>query len=251
MTDGAASSVASVAPRASSKVASSPSRPDARRDAPVGAATERDDPEPVAALGREVTDGDRDALGDVGLAAKRRAERHRWRDVEDEPGRQRPLRDVDPDVRDGRAGGDVPVDAADVVARLIRTDLGELEPAAEIVRPELAGEHAVDPTPDRQVERAEQRDRRRARVRVAPSGGAWVGTPRSCRLLRRDELRARATAGRIAVEDHVRGHLLGERREARHDPVAEHVAGELDDVARQDVAAATDDGQGAGGVDRG
>ncbi len=66
-----------------------------------------------------------------------------------------------PDVRDGRPSRDVPIDATDVVARLVGTDLGELESAAQVVRPELPGQHAMDPTADRQVERAEQRDRRR------------------------------------------------------------------------------------------
>src|SRR6188472_567338 len=57
----------------------------ARWDAPVGAITERHDPEAVAALRREVPDGERDALGDVGLPTERRTERHRGGEVEHEP----------------------------------------------------------------------------------------------------------------------------------------------------------------------
>ena len=101
-----------------------------------------------------------------------RAERHRWRESSSEPRRQRALRDVDADVRDGGPGGDVPVDPADVVARLVGPDLGQLEAAAEVVRPVLPGEQPVDPTADRQVERAEQRLRCRARDRAVPSAEA-------------------------------------------------------------------------------
>src|SRR4029078_3327533 len=57
----------------------------ARWDAPVGAITERHDPEAVAALGREVPDGERGALGDVGLPAERRPKRHRRGEIEHEP----------------------------------------------------------------------------------------------------------------------------------------------------------------------
>ena len=140
-------------------------------------ATERHDPEPVAALGGEVADGDRDALGDVGLAPQRGPERHRRRDVEHEPRGERPLRDVDADVRDRGAGRDVPVDPADVVAGLIRTDLRQLEPAAQVVGAELAGDEAVDAPADRQVERAEQRDRGRAGTRRLLGSLLRVGRP--------------------------------------------------------------------------
>ena len=123
--------------------ASSPSRP--ARPAAGGrrrscATAERHDPEAVAPLGREVADRDRDALGDVGLAPVGGAERHRRRHVEQEPRRQRPLGDVDADVRDRRPGGDVPVDPADVVAGLVGADLGQLGAAAEVVGPVLPGD---------------------------------------------------------------------------------------------------------------
>ena len=78
----------------------------------------------------------------------------------------------------GRPGGDVPVDPADVVARLVRPDLGELGAAAEVVGPVFAGQQAADPAPDGQVERAEERLGRRAgpgTLRVRPRwsrGGA-------------------------------------------------------------------------------
>ena len=54
--------------------------------------------QPVAALGREVADGERDALGDIGLAALRGAERHRRRYVEEQPRGERSLWDMDTDM---------------------------------------------------------------------------------------------------------------------------------------------------------
>ena len=64
---------------------------------------------------------------------------------------------MDPDVRDGRPRGDVPVDPADVVARLVRADLGELGAAAQVVGAVLPGDEAPDPAPHRDVEGAEER----------------------------------------------------------------------------------------------
>ncbi len=57
----------------------------ARRQRPRLGVAERDDPEPVAAPRGDVPDGERDALGDVGLPTERRTERHRGGEVEHEP----------------------------------------------------------------------------------------------------------------------------------------------------------------------
>jgi hypothetical protein len=134
--------------------------------APVSAAAERHDAEPVAALRGQVADGDRHALRDVGLAPIGCPEGHRRRDVEQEPRRERPLGHVDTDVRDARPGRHVPVDAPDVVAGLVRTDLGELGAAAEVVGAVLPGDEAADPAPDGQVERAQEHLGSRARSRT-------------------------------------------------------------------------------------
>ena len=71
---------------------SSPRRPAAGGTRRSARPPNVDDPEPVAALRGEVAERDRDALGDVGLAPVGRPERHRRRDVEEEPGRERALR---------------------------------------------------------------------------------------------------------------------------------------------------------------
>ena len=81
------------------------------------AVAERRQCEAVAATEGEVPDGERDSLGDVPLPPVGGAERHRRRRVEQEPRLDRPLGDVDPNVRLAGASGDVPVDQADVVAR--------------------------------------------------------------------------------------------------------------------------------------
>jgi hypothetical protein len=57
-------------------------------------------------------------------------------------------------VRDGGPGRDVPIDPPDVVAGLVRADLGELEATAEVQGAEFPGEQAVDPATHRQVEGA-------------------------------------------------------------------------------------------------
>ena len=65
---------------------------------------ERDEPEPVAAPRRGVADRERDALGDVGLPPVGGAERHRGGAVEDEPGDEHALGELDADVRLRRCG---------------------------------------------------------------------------------------------------------------------------------------------------
>ena len=65
---------------------------------------------------------------------------------------------------------DVPVDPADVVARLVRTDLGELEAAAEVAGAVLPGDEAADPAPDV-----------RSSARISTSGvGPGPGRVRAC-----------------------------------------------------------------------
>ena len=77
----------------------------ARAQDPRLAAAEGDHAEPVAAPCRDVADGQRDALGDVGLAPVGGAEGHRGRDVEHQPGGQRALADVHAHVRLLHPGG--------------------------------------------------------------------------------------------------------------------------------------------------
>ena len=118
-------------------------------------------PDAVPAHAGGVAERERDAHRDVGLAAIGRAESHRRRLVEHDPGDEHALGELHPDVRLPRARGHVPVDQADVVARLVRPHLRELAAAPEHVRAVIARQQAVDAPADRELERAEQRLRHR------------------------------------------------------------------------------------------
>ena len=116
--------------------------------------TEGDDTEPVAAAARGVTDGQRDALGDVGLAPLGGTERHRGGEVEHDPGREHAIGDLHPDVRLPGTSGDVPVDPSHVVTGAVETDLVELTPDPREGRAVVTGEQPVDTACDRELERA-------------------------------------------------------------------------------------------------
>ena len=138
---------------------------------------ERDRAEPVAAARRGVADRDRDAFGDVGLAALAGAERHRRRRVEHEPRDEHALCELDAHVRLAGARRHVPLDAPDVVARLVGPHLPELAADARERGAVVAREQAVDAATDRQLERAQRGRRERPRagllgVRIGASGSA-------------------------------------------------------------------------------
>ena len=174
-------------------------------------------PEPVAAPRGEAADDERGALGHVGLAPVGRPEVHRRGVVEQEPGRQLAVRHVLADVRGERPGGGVPVDLADVVARLVRPDAVELEAVAAADAAVVAGHPATDATVQRQLELADQPVGDGARPRPGRRSGSgrrpWPGRPRrSCGRLHRDlEARGR-DEGQDAADDGVRGDALGQRR---------------------------------------
>ena len=129
-------------------------------------AAERDRAEAVAAACRRPADRDRDPLRDVGLATLARAEGHRRRCVEHEPGHEHALGELDPNVRTSGPRGHVPLDPPHVVAGLVRTKLPELGADAGECRPVVAREQAVDAPPDRQLERTQRRGRERSRPRL-------------------------------------------------------------------------------------
>ena len=102
---------------------------------------ERDQADAAGAPHAEASEHERHALGDVGLQPPGGAERHRRRDVEHDPGRQRALGHVQADVRLAGAGGRGRVDVADVVADLVRAQLCELHADADARRAPVAGQH--------------------------------------------------------------------------------------------------------------
>ena len=164
-----------------------------RRHDLVARRAEGDDAEAIAAPGGEPPDHERRALGDVRLATVRRAEVHRRGVVEQEPGRQLALRNVLADVRRHRSGGGVPVDLADVVARLVRPDAVELHavPATEtaVIATHLATDLAVhgdlelvdEPVRDRAGPGSGRGARPAADPREVGVGGHAVGSIASSR----------------------------------------------------------------------
>src|SRR6185312_17424558 len=77
-------------------------------------------------------------------------------DLEQEPGRERALGHVQPDVRLVHARGRVPVDQAHVVAWLVRTHLRELHRDAQGGSAMVASQQALDAPANRQIERAQR-----------------------------------------------------------------------------------------------
>ena len=170
-----------------------------------------------------------DALGDVGLAPVGGPERHRRRDVEQEPGRERPLGDVDADVRHGRCAR----------SRSSRSG-GRRRPARTAApgrAPARAGAEAERWSPARspsirrrarQVERPQRGGRERARAGPGGRAGAARRRGEAERLVTRRlrppiSSRGAGTTREAPRRGSCRRDLLGERLVAEHEPVAERV----------------------------
>jgi len=89
-----------------------------------------------------------------------RPEVDRRAEVEQEPRRDLPILDVLADVGRVHPRGDVPVDVADVVARLVFTQVGEVDAVAVEQRAVVALQQAVEPADDLPVEALEDALRR-------------------------------------------------------------------------------------------
>ena len=150
-----------------------PDEPDAalpRRQHARVRVSEGHDAEPVSAPRRQVADREGDAFRDVRLAAVGGPELHRDRCVDHEPADEDPLRERDAHVRLHRPRGDVPVDAAHVVARHVRADERELGAFPVERRAVVAGEQSFDAPPDADVEGAQERLGHRP-----GAGASWAG----------------------------------------------------------------------------
>ena len=198
-----------------------------------------------------MAESERDAFGDVPFAPVGSAEGHRRGRVEQEPRLDGALGDVDADVRLAGAGGHVPVDQADVVAGDVGAHLGQLGTIAERPGAVIAGEQPVDPGPNDEVHLAQQCRGQRAgagTARRARRAEGWAvlmrPPPGQVEVGHRDRLEH-------TVEDLVGVDAFGERLVAEHHPMAQHVLGELAHVLREHVAAAAQEGKGAGAERRG
>ena len=150
-----------------------PDEPDAalpRRQHARVRVSEGHDAEPVSAPRRQVADREGDPFRDVGLAAVGGPELHRDRRVDHEPADEDALRERDAHVRLVRPRGDVPVDAAHIVARHVRADERELGAFAVERRAVVAGEQSFDAPPDADVEGAQERLGHRP-----GAGASWAG----------------------------------------------------------------------------
>ena len=154
-------------------------RPDAGGMTGLDALVEDDDADPVAAAGQDEPEGGRDLREDEVLLAVDRAEPHRRRVVEQQPGGDLAVLDVLPHVGGVGARGDVPLDVAQVVAGLVLAQVGEVEPVAAEQAAVVALEAAVEPAHDPPLELPEQslRRQRGGLVHGEPPGLCPPGTP--------------------------------------------------------------------------
>ena len=148
-------------------------------------------------------------------------------DVEDEPGHEHALREVDADVRLARSRGRVPVDPA-VVARDVRTHHRELRARAEEIRAEVSASRDLHPRPI-ETSSAFRRPSAMGPARTGRSGDREARRRSSSRSARRADAREvelrRRDCSKHLVEDRVRGHLLRERLVRQDEPVSQRVAG--------------------------
>ena len=240
--------------------ASRPCSAGRRRSRRSAAPAERDDPEPVAALRGEMADRERDALGDIGLApigasrtssmATRRAgasavsaRSGTWTRTCGTVIRAVTFQSIRRTSSPGSYG---------------RTWASSVPPPGR--GPGTPGEQAADPPPDRHVERAEERLRRRAGAgpgrtgpgAAAPASGTRLGghadaLRRGCHARRRGRNAARPGSARSrimsAVTSSASAVKLGTIRWRRTSWASSTTSVGID------VAPAADDGQGPGGVD--
>ena len=118
---------------------------------------ERDQADAPRAAHAEAAEHQRDALRDIGLQPPRGAERHRRRDVQHDPGRQRAIGNMQTNVRLAAATSRRRrVDVPDVVADLVRAQLRQLHPDADAGGTAVAGQRTRDQPVDGDVERLDQ-----------------------------------------------------------------------------------------------
>ena len=109
----------------------------------------------VAALERQQAEGGGGGQGDVALLLQRRAEVEAGRAVDHDPGLQLAVGVGGAHLGGQRAGGDVPVDAAGLVAGAVGPHAGRLAAGAAADAEELAAHEAVEAPADEQVEPAQ------------------------------------------------------------------------------------------------
>ena len=201
-----------------------------------GSGVGEDEAADAVALAEDAPGGERGDLGGGDrLHVEDGAEEHRLALVDEDERRAVAFLAGDADVRRAGAGGDLPVDGADVVAGQVGAELLELEAAAAQAAGAAAGEGAADRLARQEVEAA--------RPRLEPGEVAEVGVDARVRARHGsgggDELQ-QVGEDRVGVAALALG-LVGER-----DAVAEDVGGDGLDVAGGDEVRALEPGVGAG-----
>ncbi len=77
---------------------------------------------------------------------------HRRAEVEQEPGGDFAVFDILPDVRRVHARGDIPIDVANIVFRLVFAQIGKIHPVAVEQAAVIALQQAIQPADDLPVE---------------------------------------------------------------------------------------------------
>ena len=188
---------------------------------------EEDRADAVAAAGEQAGERRRELAQHELLRPVDRAEPHRRRPVEQEPRGQLAILDVLPHERRVHPRRDVPVDVADVVARLVLAQVEEVRPdPAEdrAVVPLQQAVEAADHLPLEAVEELAQASRRRGCGRC-PCVARTVAPPCAMRSLSASS--GSGTAARMRSMIVVRRDAVGERLVGEHEPVAQDVGGDL------------------------
>ena len=147
----------------------------------------------VLVAGREEPDARGRGRRDVRLVVGDGTELHGGRHVDHQPGGQVAVGDLLTNVGLAGSGGDVPVDPADVVARLVQPRLARLRPVTRRQALVVAVQDPVEPSGDRELECAQQLSDGLGRRTGSPGVRACGGVTESARRRRSSGRHTRRT----------------------------------------------------------
>ena len=207
---------------------------------------EDDGGDPVAGPGGDEPEGGDDREREVALLVLGGAVVEAGAAVDDEPGLELAIGDGRPHLHVAGPGCEVPVDAAHVVAGFVPAAVAAVAARTGHQTLVVAVDEPVELPGDRQLELAQE-------GLAAGDGGRRAHAAQPCTSTAGTVL-ARRDPGRHDAADDVLDHLfgrdaVGDRVEGQQHPVAEHVAGDVEDVLGDDVVAVPQQGEGPPGGD--